>query len=69
MIRRKVGDEFKRHAVAQITERGCPVRKVSERLGVGLYSLYAWKRSLRRRHQAGRRRTPRPIPICWAACG
>ncbi len=37
-------DEFKRDAVAQITERGCPVREVSERLGVSTHSLYAWKR-------------------------
>ena len=31
-------------AVAQITERGYPVREVSERLGVSAYSLYAWKK-------------------------
>ena len=36
-------DEFKRDAVAQITERGCPVRDVAGRLGVGPYSLYAWR--------------------------
>ena len=29
----KFSDEFKRDAVAQITERGYPVREVSERLG------------------------------------
>lgn len=28
-------DEFKRDAVARITERGYPVAEVSERLGVG----------------------------------
>ncbi len=40
----KVSDEFKRDALAQITERGYPVREVSERLGVSPYSLYAWKK-------------------------
>lgn len=37
-------DEFKRDAVAQITERGYPVSEASERLGVSKHSLYAWKR-------------------------
>jgi len=37
-------DEFKRDAVAQITERGYPVAEVSKRLGVGPHSLYAWKK-------------------------
>jgi transposase len=37
-------DEFKRDAVAQITERGCRVAEVSQRLGVSLHSLYAWKK-------------------------
>jgi transposase len=37
-------DDFKRHAVAQITERGYPVAEVSQRLGVSQHSLYAWKR-------------------------
>jgi len=27
-------DEFKRDAVAQVEDRGCPVREVAERLGV-----------------------------------
>ena len=36
-------DEFKRDAVAQITERGHPVAEVSQRLGVSQHSLYAWK--------------------------
>lgn len=35
-------DDFKRDAVAQITERGYPVREVSRRLGVSAYSLYKW---------------------------
>ena len=37
-------DDFKRDAVAQITERGYPVAKVSKRLGVSPHSLYAWKK-------------------------
>ena len=37
-------DDFKRDAVAQITERGYPVSEVSERLGVSPHSLYAWKK-------------------------
>ncbi|MBW3097187.1 IS3 family transposase [Pseudohoeflea coraliihabitans] len=38
-------DDFKRDAVAQITERGYPVAEVSKRLGVSPYSLYAWKKN------------------------
>lgn len=34
-------DEFKRDAVAQITERGYRVGEVSERLGVSKHALYA----------------------------
>jgi transposase len=41
-------DEFKRDAVAQVTERGYPVSEVSQRLGVSQHSLYAWKRQLGR---------------------
>jgi transposase len=37
-------DDFKRDAVAQITDRGYPVAEVSRRLGVSQHSLYAWKR-------------------------
>lgn len=37
-------EEFKRDAVAQITERGYPVAEVSKRLGVSPHSLYAWKK-------------------------
>jgi transposase len=37
-------DEFKRDAVAQITERGYPVAEVSRRLGVSQHSLYEWKK-------------------------
>ena len=39
-------DDFKRDAVAQITERGYPVAEVSKRLGVSQHSLYAWRRKL-----------------------
>ena len=41
-------DEFKRDAVAQITERGYRVAEVSERLGVSQYSLYSWKKQFGR---------------------
>jgi transposase len=37
-------DEFKRDAVHQIRVRGCPVREVSQRLGVSSHSLYKWLR-------------------------
>ena len=37
-------EDFKRDAVAQITERGYPVAEVSKRLGVSRHSLYAWKK-------------------------
>ena len=39
-------DEFKRDALAQITERGYPVTEVSRRLGVSQHPLYSWKRQL-----------------------
>ena len=41
-------DEFKRDAVAQITERGYPIAGVSQRVGVSAHSLYALKRKLAR---------------------
>jgi len=37
-------DEFKRDAVAQITERGYRVAEVSERLGISQHSLYSWRK-------------------------
>ena len=37
-------EDFKRDAVAQITERGYPVAEVAKRLGVSQHSLYAWRR-------------------------
>lgn len=36
-------EEFKRDAVAQITDRGYSVREVSSRLGISTKSLYDWK--------------------------
>jgi putative transposase len=39
-------EEFKRDAVAQITERGYPAAEVSQRPGVSQHSLYAWKKKL-----------------------
>jgi len=44
MGRSNFSDEFKRDAVARITERGYPVAEVSQRLGVSPHSLYAWKK-------------------------
>lgn len=39
----KFSDELVRYAVAQITERGYPVRDAAERLSVNQYPLYSWK--------------------------
>jgi len=36
-------EEFKRDAVAQVTERGYSVAEVSRRLGISPKSLYDWK--------------------------
>lgn len=33
-------DQCKLDAVAQMPEWGCPIKEVSERLGVSLHSLY-----------------------------
>ena len=54
-------DEFKRDAVAQITERGYPVAEVSQRLGVSQHSLYEWKKKFSKPHPAPARtgRMPR----------
>lgn len=41
----KFSDDFKRDAVAQITQRGYRVAAVSEQLGVSAHSLYSWKRN------------------------
>ena len=37
-------EEFKRNAVAQVTERGYSVREVTSRLGISTKSLYDWKK-------------------------
>jgi transposase len=36
--------EFKRDAVAQVEDRGYPVREVAERLGISTKSIYTWQR-------------------------
>ena len=36
-------EEFKRDAVAQVTDRGYSGKEVAERLGVCTKSLYGWK--------------------------
>jgi transposase len=46
-------EDFKRDAVAQITERGYRVADVSERLGVSQHSLYAWKKKFSKAPAAG----------------
>lgn len=38
----RYSDEFKIDAVAQVTERGYPVKEVAERLGISTKSLYTW---------------------------
>ncbi len=40
----KFTDELKRDAVAQVEDRGCPVREVAERLGVSTKSIYTWQK-------------------------
>ena len=40
----KFTDDFKRDAVAQVEDRGHPVREVAERLGVSTKSIYTWQR-------------------------
>jgi len=37
-------EEFKRDAVAQVTERGYSVREVADRHGISTKSLYDWKK-------------------------
>ena len=38
----RYSDEFKIDAVAQVTERGYPVKEVVERLGISTKSLHTW---------------------------
>ncbi len=35
-------EEFKIEAVKQVTDRGCSVHEVAERLGTTTHSLYLW---------------------------
>ncbi len=44
MSANKFTDKFKRDAVAQVEDRGYPLRKVVERLGVSTKSIYTWQR-------------------------
>jgi transposase len=44
MSTNKFIDEFKRDAVAQVVDRGYPVREVAERLGISTKSIYTWQR-------------------------
>ena len=44
----KFTDEFKRDAVAQVVDRGYPVREVAERLGVSTKSIYTWQKQFSR---------------------
>ena len=37
-------DEFKRDAVAQVVDRGYPVREVAKRLGISTKSIYTWQK-------------------------
>ena len=37
-------EEFKRDAVAQVTDRGYSTQEVAERLGISTKSLYTWKK-------------------------
>jgi len=48
MSANKFTDEFKRDAVAQVEERGYPVREVAERLGVSTKSIYTWQKQFSR---------------------
>ena len=60
MVGNTYSDDFKRDPVAQITERGYPVREVSDRLGVSAYSLYAWKKEVL---EEGLRRSEVPLDL------
>ncbi|TAF22709.1 MAG: transposase [Verrucomicrobia bacterium] len=48
MSANKFTDEFKRDAVAQVVDRGYPVREVAERLGVSTKSIYTWQKQFSR---------------------
>ena len=42
MSNNRYPEEFKIEAVKQVTERGCRVAEVSDRLGVTSHSIYTW---------------------------
>jgi len=44
MSANKFTDEFQRDAVAQVEDRGYPVREVAKRLGVSTKSIYTWQK-------------------------
>ena len=44
----KFTDEFKRDAVAQVADRGYPVREVAEWLAVSTKSIYTWQKQFSR---------------------
>ena len=52
MSTKRYAPEFRAEAVKQVTERGYPVREVSERLGVSAHSLYKWLREAGRGREA-----------------
>ena len=52
MVMGKFSDDFKRDAVAQITERGYPVAEVSKRLGVTEHPIYALEEEVLKAHRA-----------------
>lgn len=59
-------EDFKRDAVAQITDRGYPVAEVSQRLGVSPHLLYAWKKKfLSRRTRFWSTSTKAPNSPAW----
>jgi transposase len=37
-------EEFKRDAVAQVTDRGYSIKEVAQRLGISTKSLYYWRK-------------------------
>ncbi|MGX1019744.1 transposase-like protein [Pseudomonas sp. Y3 TE3536] len=45
MSRQRYPEEFKIGAVKQVTDKGRPVTDIAQRLGMSVYSLYAWTRS------------------------
>ncbi len=42
MSNKRYPDEFEVEAVKQVTERGCSVAEVADRLGATTHSIYAW---------------------------